>query len=222
MPVVFVTGTDTDCGKTHISCALLAGLRQAGCDAVGYKPVAAGCERSPDGLRNADALALLAHSSGAEDYAAINPLALEPPVAPHLAAAQAGVDLSAAAIIAGAQRLQARHEWVVVEGAGGFLVPLSATLSFADVVAQAGWPVLLVVGMRLGCLNHALLSAEAIARRGRLCGWVANGLPPRQPWFDDNVASLRQRLDAPCLGVVEPGMTVAQAAEVLDWGILRD
>lgn len=221
MPTLFVTGTDTGCGKTHVSCALLKALRQAGEDAVGYKPVAAGCEGTPSGLRNEDALALQSHSNGAEDYAAINPVALAPPVAPHLAAARAGVTIDPGRLVAGAEALAARHDWVIVEGAGGFLVPLGADTDFADLVGRAHWPVLLVVGMRLGCLNHALLTVEAIARRGRLAGWVANALPPRQDWLEENIATLRDRIAAPCLGVVAPDSSIDTAALALDLSALR-
>ena len=181
MPTLFVTGTDTDCGKTHISVALLHALAARGERAVGYKPVAAGCESGPEGLSNADARALLAASAPGFSYAEVNPIALEPPIAPHVAADDAQVAIDLQALVQGAQALEAKSDWVVVEGAGGFRVPLNEQEDFADLVVAAGWPVVLVVGMRLGCINHALLSVESIAQRAPLLGWVANVLPPQQP-----------------------------------------
>lgn len=214
MPSVFITGTDTECGKTHVATAVLHGLRGAGQRAVGYKPVAAGCESTAAGLRNADGLQLQAASIPGVAYEAINPVALEPAIAPHLAAADRGLEISLSRLLAGAQALTRQADWVVVEGAGGFLVPLTAELSFADLVAEAGWPVILVVGMRLGCINHALLSAEAIRSRGTFLGWVANVLPPVQERVEDNIASLRARLGAPCLGVVTQASPEAAAGQL--------
>ena len=197
MPIVFVTGTDTGCGKTHVSAALLQALNQQGHKAVGYKPIASGCERTADGLRNEDALILQKHSAPGFSYQQINPIALEPAIAPHIAAADAGVNINVDELIAGAEALARQADWVVVEGAGGYLVPLNEQASFADMAQQAGWPVILVVGMRLGCINHALLSAEAIRSRAKLLGWVANVLPPEQERWRENVVSLRQRLGEP-------------------------
>lgn len=215
MPTLFVTGTDTDCGKTHVSVALLHALAARGKPAVGYKPVAAGCERHPTGLSNADARALWAASAPGFDYADINPVTLEPPVAPHVAADDLGLTIDPVALIEGAVALQSRSEWVVVEGAGGFRVPLNAQQDFADMVEAAAWPVLLVVGMRLGCINHALLSVEAIQRRAPLLGWVANVLPPEQPRLGENIAALQARIPAPCLGIVRAA-TPQQAADEID------
>ncbi len=214
MPTLFVTGTDTDCGKTHISVALLHALAAQGQRAVGYKPVAAGCESGPDGLSNADARALLAASAPGFSYAEVNPVALQPPIAPHVAADEAAVTIDPQALIRGAQALEARADWVVVEGAGGFRVPLNADVDFADLVVSAGWPVLLVVGMRLGCINHALLSVEAVERRAPLLGWVANVLPPQQPRLAENIAALTARIAAPCLGVVRAPTAQGAAAEL--------
>lgn len=194
---LFVTGTDTGIGKTRIAAALLRGLRAAGYVGVGYKPVASGCTRGPQGLRNDDALALQAAGSPGFDYDAINPIALEPAIAPHIAAAQAGVRIESADLDAGHARLAERADWLIVEGAGGWHVPLNDDLDFSDWVVSRGWPVLLVVGMRLGCVNHAVLSANAIAARGALAGWIANVLPPVQPCLEANIACLRQRIVAP-------------------------
>lgn len=194
---LFVTGTDTGIGKTRVAVALLRGLRAAGYHAVGYKPVASGCEAAADGLRNDDALALQAAGSPGWDYDAINPIALAAPIAPHIAAADAGVVIDTQMLDVGHARLAAASDWVVVEGAGGWHVPLSDNTDFADWVSGHAWPTLLVVGMRLGCVNHAVLSARAIADRAPFVGWVANTLPPRQPRLADNIACLERMIAAP-------------------------
>jgi dethiobiotin synthetase len=202
---LFVTGTDTGVGKTHVSSLLLTAARANGIRACGYKPVASGCERIDGELRNEDALALQAAAGTQEPYAAINPYAFEPPIAPHIAARQAGVTVDLAQLDQGARQLQQRHDWLLVEGAGGWLVPLNEQASFADWVAARGWPVLMVVAMRLGCINHAMLTAEAIRSRGlTLIGWVANELPPRQGALQDNLDCLQQRLGAPLLAHLLP------------------
>jgi dethiobiotin synthetase len=199
----FVTGTDTGVGKTLVSAALLRALRGRGLAVAGMKPVASGAQRAPEGLRNGDALALAAEGSRSWPYEVINPYCFEPAIAPHLAAAEAGVAIGLEPIEQAFRRLQAGSEAVIVEGAGGFLVPLGPGLSFADIPRALGLEVILVVGLRLGCLNHALLTAEAIARRGlTLAGWVGNQVDPRFERFEPNVDSLRRGLDAPCLGVI--------------------
>lgn len=194
---LFVTGTDTDAGKTWVACALLRRLRAAGIAACGYKPVASGCEASPQGLRSADALALNEAGGSAAAYADVNPYAFAPAIAPHLAAVEAGVAIEPARLLAAHARLAAAHAVVVAEGAGGWLTPLDASLRLGDWVAVQGWPVLLVVELRLGCLNHALLSAEAITRRTRLAGWVANLRDPDMPRLEGNLATLESALGAP-------------------------
>jgi dethiobiotin synthetase len=199
---LFITGTDTGVGKTHVTCAVLTALRARGTRACGFKPVSAGCERTPQGLRNDDALALQAAAGTALDYADLNPCAFEPAIAPHLAAAQAGVTIDTRVLDAAHARLAAQFELVLAEGAGGWLVPLGERATFADWVSARRWPVLLVVGMRLGCLNHALLSAESIASRVPLLGWVASVLPPEMPELAANIEALQLRLPAPLLGVV--------------------
>lgn len=204
-PTVFVTGTDTGVGKTHVTAGLLRAARQARLDVCGYKPVASGCRRSAHGLRNDDALSLQAAAASAEPYADINPYAFAPAIAPHLAAAAAGVAIERSVLNRTYAGLADRHDWILVEGAGGWQVPLGPDWNYADWVTEQGWPVILVVGMRLGCINHALLSAEAIMRRTRLLGWIANELPPRQAELDANVTALRQRLPAPLLARVKPG-----------------
>ena len=206
MPTIFVTGTDTGVGKTWVSCGLLRQLRAQGLRVSGYKPVASGCELTPQGLRNEDALALQAAAQNGEDYGCINPYAFAPPVAPHLAARAAGVNLNITLLNQAHDELAQNHDWVVTEGAGGFLVPLNDELTFGDWAAQRGWPVLLVVGMRLGCINHALLSAEAIQRRGLLAGWVANTPSPEaMPLLRENLETLQGKMPAPLLGSVSYG-----------------
>ena len=213
---IFVTGTDTGVGKTRIACALLRRLRAEGFSAAGFKPVASGAQATPQGLRNDDALALLAQSTPGLGYADVNPYCFAPPVAPHLAAREAGVEIDCAVLDAAHARLAARHDWVVVEGAGGWLVPLNRDCSFADWVAGRGWPVLLVVAMRLGCINHALLSAESIRRRVPLLGWVANVLPPAPERLQDNIEALGERLPVPLLATVPPHAAEEDIAALLD------
>lgn len=201
LPALYVTGTDTGIGKTFSSGVLLHALRQQGRRAVGMKPVASGCEWTPEGLRNEDALALRAASAPVPAYADLNPYALPLPLAPELAAADAGVTLALAPIEAAFARLRAQADTVVVEGVGGWLAPLSATLDQADLVHALHLPVVMVVGLRLGCLNHARLTAAAITASGATCiGWIGNEVDPQMARIDDNMAMLRARLPMPCLG----------------------
>lgn len=204
---LFVTGTDTGVGKTTVACALIRQARAAGIAVCGWKPVATGCDDGPDGLRNADALALQAASGTDEPYERINPVAFVPPVAPHLAAAAAQRRIRVAALDRVHAQLAPRYRLIVAEGAGGWRVPLDDSWTFGAWVGERQWPVLLVVGMRLGCINHALLTAESIARETRLVGWVANALPPQMELLEENVATLRARLSAPYWGCLRPGAT---------------
>lgn len=215
MPTIFVTGTDTGVGKTRISCGLLRQLREQGLRVCGYKPVASGCEKTPQGLRNEDALALQEAAQTTEDYGCINPYAFEPAIAPHLAAKAVNVNLNLTLLNQAHDELAASYDWVVVEGAGGFLVPLNDEVTFGDWAGQRQWPVLLVVGMRLGCINHALLSAEAITKRARLVGWVANVLSPDMPQLQENIDTLRAYMPAPLLGVVSYGGDVSLSLDAL-------
>ncbi len=200
----FVTGTDTNVGKTLVSCALLHALRARGLSAVGMKPVASGCRLTAEGARHTDAEALLAASSVALDYAVINPYALPAATAPHLAAQAAGVTISLETISQAFAQLQARAQAVVVEGVGGWLVPIDASHSMTEVAARLRLPVVLVVGIRRGCLNHALLTAAAIERAGcRLAGWVANHLSnDTDGVLKGYVAALSERLPATLLGEI--------------------
>ena len=206
----FITGTDTEVGKTTIAAGLLAAANRRGLSTAAIKPIAAGCERTPDGLRNADALLLQRTMSLPLSYEEINPIAFEPAIAPHLAAEQAGVRVSVMQL-AGICRgvLTQRADLTLVEGAGGWRVPLNARELLAELPKLLRLPVIMVVGMRLGCINHALLTAEAIARDGLyLAGWVANstgilnGSGPEMACIAENIATIRGYLRAPCLGEV--------------------
>jgi len=200
---VFVTGTDTGIGKTLVSATLLAALNADGCRAVGMKPIASGCVQMLQGWRNDDAERLIAQSAGSPDYSLVNPYALAEPIAPHLAAAAADIEIRLDPILAAFAALSTNADCVVVEGVGGWAVPLSPTLIQADMVRALKLPVLLVIGFRLGCINHALLSARAIVDDGcELIGWIGNRIDPAMARVDDNIASLRARLPAPCLGVL--------------------
>ncbi len=200
---LFITGTDTGCGKTFVARALLRHLRVQGVHAVGFKPVAAGAAWNDGVLQNDDALALIAASGSDLPYAAVNPYCFESPVAPHLAAEAQGIEIAASRILAGLDALRATHDFVVVEGAGGWRVPLSPSLDIAGLARMLDLPVLLVVGLRLGCLNHALLSEQAIRDSGvRLAGWVGSQVEPGMALLNENVATLVDRLATPCLGVL--------------------
>lgn len=196
---IFVTGTDTGVGKTRVALALVHALRARGLRVAAMKPVSAGAE---PGQLNEDVAALRAASNVTADLADVNPYAFDLPVAPHIAAASAGVAIDIERIAQAYARLSANADVVVVEGAGGWRVPLSAETDLADLAARLNLPVLLVVGLRLGCLNHALLTADAVCvRRLPWAGWVANCLDPGMLNADDNLIALRQRLPGPCLGV---------------------
>ena len=200
----FVTGTDTEVGKTLIAAALLGLARKRGLRCAALKPVAAGCTVVAGELVNDDALQLIAASGTGLDYGTVNPVALEPAIAPHIAAAQAGARLNAADLSRHClDALAGEVDFAIVEGAGGWLVPLNATETLADVCIGIGARPILTVGMKLGCINHALLTAHAIAVAGaELAGWVANCATPQMPVFEENVATLSERVEAPCLGVV--------------------
>lgn len=211
----FITGTDTEVGKTTIAAALLHAARQAGLSTAAAKPVASGCERTTDGLRNNDALALLGECSLSMRYEQVNPFAFEPAIAPHLAAREAGIELSVAKLLQPVRdMLEMGADFSVVEGAGGWRVPLAGRETLSELSIQLGLPVILVVGVRLGCINHALLSAEAIARDGlHLAGWVANIVDPATSRLQENLETLTERLAAPCLGQV-PRLASASPTEV--------
>ncbi len=197
----FVTGTDTGVGKTLVSVALMRHLQAQGHTVAGMKPVASGCQSTPDGLLNDDALQLQRQASRPAPYRLVNPYAFEPAIAPHLAAEAAGVAIETETIVRHLAELSQGVDRVVVEGVGGWLVPIDASHDMADVAAALRLPVILVVAIRLGCLNHALLSARAIeASPLPFAGWIANRLDPACERQEANIAALRARLPAPCLG----------------------
>jgi dethiobiotin synthetase len=200
---VFVAGTDTDCGKTEVALGLMAAWQRRGRRTLGMKPVAAGCRAGLDGLRNLDAQRLLDQGSSEAPYGLVNPYAFLPAIAPHIAAGRAGTEIELADIERAYRSLAAECDLVVVEGVGGWRVPLSARLSASDIPLALDLPVLLVVRLRLGCLNHALLSVESIRAHGcHLAGWVANTLDPPMEAEDENLATLAALIGAPCIGVI--------------------
>jgi dethiobiotin synthetase len=199
----FITGTDTGVGKTLIAAALAHGFAQSGKRVIGMKPVAAGAALQDGQLVNDDVVQLMAASNVEAPLSLINPYVFKPPVAPHIAAALAGISMSIPKLKSDFESLRDTAEVVVVEGAGGFLVPLNSSEDMADLAMALDLPVVLVVGMRLGCLNHALLTVAAIEARGlRLAGWIANSIDPQMTNFSENIESLKQRITAPCLGLV--------------------
>jgi dethiobiotin synthetase len=210
---IFVTGTDTGVGKTVVAVALLEALVASGRRAVGMKPVSAGVEMGE--AVNADVAALLRAGNVDAPLAERNPFGFVPAIAPHLAAMQSGATIDLASIVRAHARLARRADVIVVEGAGGVRVPLDASHDMLDVALRLGLPVLLVVGVRLGCLNHALLSAAAIDARGlEWAGWIANRVDPRLPAAGEAIADLRRRLPAPLLADVPWGAPPRFAAGV--------
>jgi dethiobiotin synthetase len=203
MSGIFITGTDTGVGKTEVSVGIMAALQQHGLTVLGMKPVASEGSAGAQGLRCDDALRLQAQGSVQVAYDRVNPYAFEPPIAPHIAALQAGVEVELTRIRDAYGELAGQADWVVVEGVGGWCVPLGPSLSVSDLPAALDIPVLLVIGLRLGCLNHGLLTAQAIDARGaRLVGWVASLVDRDMRARDENLATLQALIDAPCLGVV--------------------
>ncbi len=213
MKGLFITGTDTDVGKTEVALALMAALQARGLRVAGMKPVAAGGVATSAGLRNDDALRLQRQSSLPAAYELVNPYVFTAPIAPHLAAAATGVVMDMDRIKCCYDELAAQSDALVVEGVGGWRVPLDERRSMADLVALLELPVIMVVGLRLGCLNHALLTMGSITQHGmRLVGWVANGIDPGFACSTENVACLEVQLAAPLLGVIpcyEHGMPAA-------------
>jgi dethiobiotin synthetase len=215
----FVTGTDTGVGKTLIACALLKLYVARGQKAVGMKPVAAGAEPGAQGLRNEDVEQIVAAGNVNAPRELVNPYCFQPPIAPHIAAERAGVAIEIDRIEESFRALAGLADAVIVEGAGGFRVPLGAGADTAQLAARLALPVVLVVGMRLGCLNHALLTAEAIATRGLvLAGWVANHVDADMAAADDNVTALEALIAAPMLARVafSPGPDPSAVAARLE------
>lgn len=215
----FITGTDTGVGKTLIAAALLHLAGQQGLKTFGLKPIAAGCEATAEGLRNEDALLLQAHSNVKLPYEQINPIALRAAKAPHIAAAEENRRLSLDRLVGLCRgTLMQPADLRLIEGAGGWRVPLNDHEFLSGLPLQLRTPVILVVGLRLGCLNHALLTAEAVQRDGLpLAGWVANGIDPQMESVEENLTALRRSIPAPCLGVVPAlgEVSVEKVAEYL-------
>ena len=214
---LFITGTDTGAGKTFVASVLLRAFAQSGLRAVGMKPVATGCRAGAHDRANEDVAALLAASNVHAAIDLVNPYCFEPAIAPHLAAQRAGCTISLARICECYLALAGLADRVVVEGAGGLLVPLGPREDWRDLVELLDLSVVLIVGMRLGCLNHALLTAEAIRSRGLpFAGWVANRIDPNMPCFDDNVETLRRKLSAPLIGIMPFAPDDAQALAAMN------
>jgi dethiobiotin synthetase len=216
MKGAFITGTDTGCGKTEVSLGLIQALQQQGLRVQGIKPVASGCERTDVGLRNADARRLRHQSTRQVPYESVNPYAFEPAIAPQIAAGQCGVDIELSIIRECAEALAAQSDFLVMEGVGGWRVPLSRRLYVSDLPRHLGLPVVMVTGLKLGCINHSLLTVESIRACGsRLAGWVANQLEPNMQVPEENLATLASLIDAPFLGLV-PWMPDPQPGPVAD------
>ncbi|SEK88026.1 dethiobiotin synthase [Halomonas daqiaonensis] len=231
MSAFFVTGTDTDAGKTLVTSGLLARARRNGLTTLGLKPLASGCEATAEGLRNADALALQGQSHPAADYDTINPFTFAPAIAPHLAARRAGMILALDDLVERTRPLlESGRDLTLVEGAGGWRVPLNEHEDLSDLAVRLGLPVLLVVGLRLGCISHARLTAEAIQADGlRLAGWAGSLVDPEfasdAALYRDNLATLEATLPAPCLGVIQrlaAGEASAMAAAAANYLELPD
>lgn len=213
----FITGTDTGVGKTFVTCALLHALAAQGQRVVGMKPVASGCHHQHGKLVSEDVEQLQAASNVLLPQDLVNPYAFEPPIAPHIAAAQAGVEISIAEILKRFEQLQQHADTVIVEGVGGFCVPLNDREDTADLALRLNLPVIMVVGLRLGCINHALLTAQAIRNKGlTLAGWVANHINHNfNQEMDEsaqNISGLQRRLDAPLLCAMPYHQTPMPAA----------
>lgn len=214
----FVTGTDTDAGKTYVTVGLLKAAQRAGFKSMGLKPIAAGADLVNGALRNDDALQIQAASCVALVYEQVNPILLEAAIAPHIAALQEGRLVTASRLegfIKGA--LLTPHDFALVEGAGGWRVPLNDREMLSDVAKSLGLPVILVVNMKLGCLNHTMLTVEAIARDGlSLAGWVANTCAERMPCYEENLATLQSMISSPLLGELPWCSSERDSYEVFD------
>ncbi|MGQ0800157.1 MAG: dethiobiotin synthase [Pseudomarimonas sp.] len=219
---VYLTGTDTDAGKTYAAVALIHALRGHGARVIGMKPLASGCVLSGDGVRNPDALALQGASEAGAAYELINPIALRDATAPEIAAANDGVEVSLPSIERAYAALRESADCVVVEGVGGWMAPLSASLMQADLVRALHLPVLLVVGLRLGCINHALLSLRALQADGaKVLGWIGSAVDPQLAFVQQTVRILRQRIGFPCLGILPHGVDAKAAGIALDLTCLK-
>lgn len=214
----FVTGTDTDVGKTTISSGLLAKAVQQKLMTAAIKPIASGCTKTAQGLRNSDALTLLENTNLSLTYEEINPIAFLPAIAPHIAAQEQDIDLSVTTLYPYVKHiLLKKADFTLIEGAGGWRVPLNDTEYLSDLVKALALPVILVVGVRLGCVNHAVLTLETIQRDGLIvAGWIANIIDPQMARLDDNLQTLAKLIKVPCLGTV-PHLTKLTATHVASY-----
>ena len=223
----FITGTDTNVGKTLVAAGLLLAAKNNGLTTAALKPLAAGCEQTPEGLRNSDALLLQSVITQQLYYEQINPVALQAAIAPHIAAQQEKRSISSERLAGFCRGVLNSADFTLVEGAGGWRVPINPQETLADLAKSLRLPVILVVGVRLGCLNHALLTFEAIVRDGlAVAGWVANCIDADMPALAENIESLRLRLPVPCLGVVphlaEAGVDLAAAEQTASAQVIFD
>jgi dethiobiotin synthetase len=219
---VFITGTDTEVGKTFVATALVRSLVAGGYRIGVMKPVAAGTEPTPEGPRNSDALALMTAANVPSAYQQVNPYCLDLPASPHIAAAKAGISIELGPIVRAFDKIANDCDLVVTEGAGGWLAPVNDTETQADIAAALDLPVILVVGLRLGCLNHAQLTAKAIEARGvRLAGWVGNYLSAHFEHAAENIATLEARIDAPLIEVVAFQARSGAAAQLSPIAVAR-
>lgn len=210
----FITGTDTDVGKTTVALGLMSALQQKGLIVAAMKPVSAGCIQTPQGLRNDDAVRLMEQASIDLPYDLVNPYPFAAPVAPHIAAAELNVHMNIDVIKNAYQQIAEQVDVVIVEGAGGWLVPLNETQTMADVASALQLDVIQVVGLRLGCLNHALLTSASVAAQGLTqVGWVANQLSENMQNPSENYQALQQRLTGECLGVI-PHLAQTQSHDI--------
>jgi dethiobiotin synthetase len=219
----FVTGTDTEVGKTVASCTLLQAANAQGFNAIGYKPVASGSEQTPEGLRNSDALLLQANSRVKLPYSMINPIVFEAPTSPHIISEKMGLPIDFSVINQGLLDIQRQGDWVLVEGAGGWYTPLSTEKTYADWVIEQQLPVILVVGVKLGCINHALLTLEVIHSAGLLvAGWIANEVEPAGAYQAEYLATLKRMIKPPCLGILpyQPQLNESTLGQYLDLSLL--
>jgi len=199
----FITGTDTSCGKTEITLGLMQRLQDDQKIVLGMKPIASGATTTTKGLRNEDAVRILKQGTVQVNYSELNPYIYEPPIAPHLAAEEANEQIDLNVISTRYMSLQAQADCVIVEGVGGWRVPFNREQSAAELVQMLNLPVIMIIGLKLGCINHALLTAESIqANNVRFAGWIANEVEPNMLSRDENIATLRAAIKAPCLGIV--------------------
>jgi len=214
---IFVTGTDTEVGKTYVSCALLKMLNRQGISTIAMKPVASGAEKQNGKYVNDDALCLHTAASMNAPYDLLNPYVFPDPIAPHIAAAKENIEIDFQQIKKSFQTLSELADFILVEGVGGWLVPLNHKQTVADLALMLNLPVVMVVGMRLGCINHALLTANAIQQSGAcLQGWIANKLEGDYPCVGENIEAIAQRLDVPLLATLDYQLNADRAELVCE------